>query len=158
MAVQNDFIITGNLGATPEITYTPTGKAVTKLSLAHTPRFRGTDGEWKDGDTTWYVVEVWNNLAVNIAASGIQKGQTLTVKGRLLPRPWKTKDGEDRVEMKIVADDVFVSFDRYTISAERAQSNNANNGGGTRVASTTAPVSDNWDNSQAVADGEEAPF
>jgi single-strand DNA-binding protein len=41
----NKMMIIGNLGADPELRYTPSGKAVTNLRVAVNDRSRGPDGE-----------------------------------------------------------------------------------------------------------------
>ena len=38
----------GNLGADPELRYTPSGKAVANLRVAVNDRYRGQDGEWQE--------------------------------------------------------------------------------------------------------------
>ena len=54
----NKMMIIGNLGADPELRYTPSGKAVTNLRVAVNDRSKGTDGEWVE-ETIWIGVEVW---------------------------------------------------------------------------------------------------
>ena len=58
----NKMMIIGNLGADPELRYTPSGKAVTNLRVAVNHNFRGADGEWQK-ETQWFNVEVWDQAA-----------------------------------------------------------------------------------------------
>ena len=53
----NKMMIIGNLGADPELRYTPGGKAVTNLRVAVNNRHRGQDGEWQE-ETQWFRVEL----------------------------------------------------------------------------------------------------
>ena len=53
----NKMMIIGNLGADPELRYTPSGKAVTNLRVAVNDRSRGADGEWTE-ETIWIGVPV----------------------------------------------------------------------------------------------------
>ena len=52
----NKMMIIGNLGADPELRYTPGGKAVTDLRVAVNDTQRGPDGEWVE-ETLWFRVE-----------------------------------------------------------------------------------------------------
>ena len=42
----NKMMIIGNLGADPELRYTPGGKAVAELRVAVNDRSKGADGDW----------------------------------------------------------------------------------------------------------------
>ena len=48
MASVNKVILVGNLGADPEVRYTPSGKAVASFSLATKEQWTGKDGEKTD--------------------------------------------------------------------------------------------------------------
>ena len=60
-----DFKFEGNLAADAEFHFTPTGKAVTTLRVAHNTRRRNAQGEWSDGPTMWVRVTAWEKLAEN---------------------------------------------------------------------------------------------
>jgi len=68
----NKMMIIGNLGADPELRYTPGGKAVTNLRVAVNNRHRGQDGEWQE-ETQWFRVELWDQAAER-AAEQFRKG------------------------------------------------------------------------------------
>jgi len=57
-------IICGNLTDAPELRFTPNGAAVANFRVAVTPRVR--DGnDWKDGETSFFRVNAWRQLAEN---------------------------------------------------------------------------------------------
>ena len=82
--------VTGFVGNDPRHNVTAAGLAITNFRLASTRRyFDRTKGEWADGETNWYSVAAFRQLAVNAAAS-ISKGDRVVVQGRLRVRPWET--------------------------------------------------------------------
>ncbi len=97
--------IVGNVGEDPELRFTPSGAAVATFSVAVTPRrFDRNTNEWKDGDATWYRVNVWRHLAENVAET-LAKGMRVIVVGNLAARPWENKEkGTSGVSWEITAD------------------------------------------------------
>ena len=90
----NKMMIIGNLGADPELRYTPSGKAVTNLRVAVNNRYRGQDGEWQE-ETQWFRVEVWDQAAER-AAEQFRKGNKVFVEGQLRVREYEGNDGQKR--------------------------------------------------------------
>jgi Single-strand binding protein family len=58
MAADNHTTIIGNLVEDPEVRFTNNGIAVTNLRVAVTQRVQ-QDGQWRDGDTSFFKVNVW---------------------------------------------------------------------------------------------------
>jgi hypothetical protein len=58
MAADNHTTIVGNLVDDPELRFTNTGIAVANLRVAVTQRVQ-QDGQWRDGDTSFFKVNVW---------------------------------------------------------------------------------------------------
>lgn len=82
--------VTGFVGNDPRHNVTDAGLAITNFRLASTRRyFDRAKGEWADGETNWYSVGAFRQLAVNAAAS-VSKGDRVIVHGRLRVRPWET--------------------------------------------------------------------
>jgi single stranded DNA-binding protein len=73
----------GNLVEDPELRFTNTGTAVANLRVAVTQRIQ-QDGEWRDGDTSFFKVNVWRGQAEHLA-DFLAKGDRVMVTGRLLP-------------------------------------------------------------------------
>lgn len=85
------------------------GVDVAGFRLATTPRRYDRKAEqWVDGDTQWYSVSVWRQLAVNCAAS-LRLGDPVVLHGRLTTRPWTTNTGKDVVSLEVEA--TFVGHD-----------------------------------------------
>jgi len=96
----NKMMIIGNLGADPELRYTPSGKAVTNLRVAVNSNRRGADGEWVE-ETLWLRVEVWDQAAER-AAEQLRKGNRIFAEGQLRAREYETSDGQKRTSLELV--------------------------------------------------------
>ena len=95
----NKMMIIGNLGADPELRYTPGGKAVTNLRVAVNNRYRGQDGEWQE-ETQWFRVELWDQAAER-AAEQFRKGNKVFAEGQLRVREFEGNDGQKRTSVEI---------------------------------------------------------
>ena len=80
--------ITGNLTDAPELRFTPNGNPVANFRLAVTARVKDGD-TWRDGDTSFFRINVWRQLAEHVADS-LTKGDRAVVIGRLKSRSWET--------------------------------------------------------------------
>jgi Single-strand binding protein family len=65
----------------PELRYTPNGTQVANFRLAVTARVKDGD-TWRDGETSFFRVNVWRQLAEHVAES-LAKGDWAVVIGRL---------------------------------------------------------------------------
>ena len=84
--------LTGLVATTPKHIVTATGLTITSFRFASTQRrFDRGEQKWVDGDTNWYTVATFRQLAVNVVAS-VQKGQRVIITGRLRVRDWATDD------------------------------------------------------------------
>lgn len=100
----NTIVLSGRLGADPELRTTPSGAAVTTLRVASNRWVPGRDGGEGREETTWLSVVCWNGLAERVARDG-QKGAAITVQGRLQLRAWDdTETGQKREATEIVAE------------------------------------------------------
>jgi single-strand DNA-binding protein len=95
--------ITGNLTDDPELTYTQGGAAVANFRLAVTPRVRDGNG-WKDGDTSFFRITAWRDLAEHLADS-LGKGDRVIVQGQLKTRSWETPEGDKRQVVEVTAEE-----------------------------------------------------
>ncbi|OGC90965.1 MAG: single-stranded DNA-binding protein [candidate division Zixibacteria bacterium RBG_16_53_22] len=101
MASVNKAIILGNLGADPELRYTPTGQAVTSLRIATTEKYKDKSGA-SQSRTDWHNVVCWGRLA-EIAKDYLKKGSPVYVEGRIQYRSYDDKEGIKRYRTDIVA-------------------------------------------------------
>jgi single-strand DNA-binding protein len=95
----NKMMIIGNLGADPELRYTPSGKAVTNLRVAVNNNRRGPDGEWVE-ETLWLRVEVWEQAAERLAEQ-LRKGNKIYAEGELRAREYDANDGQRRTSLEL---------------------------------------------------------
>jgi single-strand DNA-binding protein len=120
--------ITGNLTDDPELKHTGNGNLVANFRLAVTARVKDGEG-WRDGDTSFFRVNVWRQLAEHTAES-LTKGDRAVVIGRLKSRSWETPEGERRSVVEVEADEVAPSLRWATAKPERATSNGGKGKGG----------------------------
>ncbi len=97
--------IVGNLTDDPELRFTPSGAAVCKFRVAHTPRTRDGQDGWKDGEPTFLDCTAWRQLAENVAES-LARGTRVIVAGRLRTERWESKEGEKRSKVVLDVDAV----------------------------------------------------
>lgn len=92
--------LAGNITRDLELRYTDSGRAVTNIGVACSERVRdkGT-GEWKDGETAYFEVQCWGNLAEN-CAEYLRKGDRVVAEGRWTEMSYT--DNEDVTRTKVV--------------------------------------------------------
>jgi single-strand DNA-binding protein len=126
-------IITGNLTEDPEVHFTPNGAAVANLRVAVTARVKDGEG-WKDGDTSFFRVNVWRSLAEHVGDS-LSKGDRVIIVGRLKTRSWETPEGERRTVTEVDAEEIGPSLRWATAKPQRTTNTTATAAAG----STTKP-------------------
>jgi len=102
MAGLNKVMIIGNLGADPELRYSPQGAAFANFSVATTDVwFDKATGE-KQERTEWHKIVTFGKTAEN-CAKYLAKGRQIYVEGRLQTSSYE-KDGQTHYSTKIMAD------------------------------------------------------
>jgi single-strand DNA-binding protein len=99
-------MLIGNLGADPEIKYTPNGTAVANLRLATSDNRKNREGEWEE-KTEWHRVVLYGRQA-ETAKDYLHKGSKLYVEGRLETRSWEDQEGQKRFMTEIVGREFFL--------------------------------------------------
>ncbi|MBU0699532.1 MAG: single-stranded DNA-binding protein, partial [Proteobacteria bacterium] len=100
----NKVILVGNLGRDPEVSYTASGVAVAKFSIATSERWTDKESGERKERTEWHRVVAWRRLG-EICGEYLSKGRQVYVEGKLQTRSWE-KDGVTRYTTEIVASDV----------------------------------------------------
>ena len=96
-------MIIGNLGADPEMRYTPSGRPVTQFNVAVNQSTKNQQtNEWVEA-TDWFRVSVWGDRAER-AAENLRKGNKVFVEGRFKTREFEGRDGQKRTSLEITAD------------------------------------------------------
>ncbi len=106
----NKVMIIGNLGRSPEMRYTPSGRPVTSFSVATNRSWVNADGARRE-DTEWFNVVAWGNLA-EICKQHLTKGQQVYVEGRLQTRGWEDQDGKKHYRTELVANEMIILGER----------------------------------------------
>jgi len=127
MGSVNKVILVGNLGADPELKYTPSSKPICNLRLATTDVFKDKAGQRQER-TEWHRITVWGELGEN-CHKFLRKGRAAYVEGRLQTRTYD-KDGQKHYATDVVADRVV-----FLGSAEGAANGNAGAGSGKKSGS-----------------------
>lgn len=80
--------VTGLVATTPRHIVTQDGLPITSFRLASsTRRFDRSQNKWIDGETNWYTITAFRQLAVNTSGS-VNKGDRIMVHGILRVRDW----------------------------------------------------------------------
>jgi len=98
----NSVTIVGNLGADPDVRYTPSGNAVCNLSIATSRTWKNQAGE-KQEETEWHRAVLFNTQA-EIAKQYLRKGSKAGIEGYLKTRKWTDQQGIERYTTEIRAE------------------------------------------------------
>ena len=125
MAGVNKVILIGNLGADPEVRYTPSGHPVANFRMATSESRNDKDGQRQER-TEWHRIVAWGKLA-ELCGEYLSKGRQVYVEGKLQTRSWQDRDGNKRYTTEVRAQRVQMlgrAQDRESVPA----------GGGEQVA------------------------
>jgi single-strand DNA-binding protein len=86
--------VSGRVVKAPEMSYTPDGLAITRVTLA------SNYYQNREQKTSWYYLTFWRKQAENVNEY-VTKGQSLYVVGNLSIEDWQAKDGSTRTSAKI---------------------------------------------------------
>ena len=120
-------ILVGNLGRDPEMRYTPSGQAVTNLSVATNRSYTDSSGG-QVKETVWFRVSVWGKQAES-CHQYLRKGRSVLVEGRLNPdengnpRIWNRQDGSPAASFEVTAQTVrfLGGRDEVGVGAEESE-------------------------------------
>jgi single-strand DNA-binding protein len=109
----NSCILTGNLGADPEVFYSSDGDPIATFNLA----FRSSKKK-----TNWIKVTCFNKLA-DVTEKHLHKGARIAVVGTLDQHKWETDEGVSRSSYQLIANSIeFIKTD-----GEDSDDNSPNN-------------------------------
>ncbi len=100
----NKVILVGNLGADPDMRYTPSGQGVCELRVATSESWNDKNGQRQER-TEWHRIVVWGKRA-EVCSKYLSKGRQVYVEGRIQTRTYDDKDGNKRYITEIIAADV----------------------------------------------------
>jgi len=100
MASYNRVVLVGNITRDVELRYTPSGTAVTDISLAVNERIKRND-QWVE-EAHFFDVTLWGRTA-EVAGEYLSKGSSVLIEGRLKLDRWE-QDGKKRSKIQIVGE------------------------------------------------------
>ena len=146
MASYNRVVLMGNLTRDVELRYTPSGTAVTDISLAVNERVKRND-QWSD-EVHFFDVTLWSRTA-EIAGEYLSKGSPVLIEGRLKHDRWE-QDGQKRSKIKIVGEKMQM------LGSKGGGSSSGSNSGNQQSSAAPQPVA--AAPAQAAPPDDEVPF
>jgi len=113
----NQLIITGRLGADPEIRRSQDGKPIVNMRVAVSEQWRDKNGERKD-KTEWVSVVIFSEGLAKVAEQYLKKGSRVLLQGKQQTRKWQDQSGNDRYSTELV----MSGFDAKMIMLDGPQS------------------------------------
>jgi single-strand DNA-binding protein len=105
-ALKNKVQLIGNLGNTPDVRTTETGKKWARFSMATSEVYRNQKGE-KITETQWHSVVAWGKVA-EIAEKLLNKGTEVAIEGKLVSRNYTDKQGQKKYITEVQANELLV--------------------------------------------------
>lgn len=100
----NRVVLTGNLGADPELRRTQSGMAVLSMRIAVNDRRKNAQtGEYEDV-VNWVDCTMFGNRAESVS-NYISKGNKVAIEGKLRYSSWE-RDGNRRSKLEVVVDEI----------------------------------------------------
>ena len=105
----NHIVIMGRLTRDPELRYTQSNTPVASFTVAVDRDFGGRDGGEKQTD--FIDCSAWRQTG-EFVSKYFRKGSMIVVSGRLQSRKWQDRDGNNRTNWEISADNVYFGESR----------------------------------------------
>ena len=111
-SLRNKVQLIGNLGKTPEIKTTDSGKKLVKFSVATNEIYTNNKGE-KVKETQWHSVVAWGKLA-DIAEKYLNKGTEVALEGKLITKDYSDKEGNKKQSTEIQVNELLLLGSKTT--------------------------------------------
>jgi len=129
--------VVGNLVSDPEVKFFNSGDAYCNITIAVGSRKKDSDGNWVDGDTSYFDCTVIGSHATNLADS-LVKGQRVIVTGTQTSRAYEDKEGVKRTAYSIRATAIGPDLRWATAQVTKSVGNKSD--GGSAPAPRQAPA------------------
>jgi single-strand DNA-binding protein len=103
----NKVFLLGNLGADPEIKYTPSGTAIATLNLATSENRKNSEGEWEE-KTEWNRIVMFGRQA-EFCKDYVQKGKKIFIEGRIQTRSYEDQNGQKHYITEIIGSNIILA-------------------------------------------------
>lgn len=111
----NNIAVMGRMTKDPELRRTATGTAVTSFTLAVDRDFKNQDGS---RDVDFIDVVAWRNTA-EFVSKYFTKGRMVVVTGSLQIRDWQDKEGHNRRNAEIIANNIYFADSKREADGDR---------------------------------------
>lgn len=118
--LRNSVRLYGNVGKEPEVKTFDNGNKVATFSLATSEKHKNQKGELVE-ETTWHNLVIWGK-PVDIIEKYVNKGDKLSVEGRITNRSYEAKDGTKKYITEIVVNDFLLMGSPKTRNVEVGES------------------------------------
>jgi len=103
----NRVTLVGRVGRNPELTYlTGSGRDLSKFSMVTNEGYYDKDRNWKES-SEWHNIVTWGPQAQRIEKQ-VKKGDLVLVEGKIRTNKWTDKNGQERSNKEIEANNVIV--------------------------------------------------
>ena len=103
----NKVILIGNLGKDPEVRKLESGALLTRFSIATSEQYTDKVSGKRIENTDWHDIVTWRGLA-EVSEKFLKKGMKVYIEGKLKKRTWTDKDGQQRNNVDIIADELTI--------------------------------------------------
>ena len=111
-SLRNKVLLIGNLGKSPEVRTTESGKKLVKFSVATNEVYTNLKGE-KVKETQWHNLIAWGKLA-EIAEKYLNKGSEVAVEGKLITKDYTDKEGNKKFVTEIQVNELLMLGSKAT--------------------------------------------
>jgi single-strand DNA-binding protein len=140
MAGVNKVILLGNLGADPEVRYTPSGMAVANFRIATSESYKNKEGQ-KEDKTEWHKIVTFGKLA-EICGEYLNKGKQVYLEGRIQTSQWEDKEGNKRYTTEIICNQMQMLGRAGEKGSVPAEGPPEDSGGGSQAKEDTSDFDD----------------
>jgi single-strand DNA-binding protein len=105
-SLKNKVQLIGNLGNTPEVRNTESGKKLVTFSVATNETYKNAKGE-KVRETQWHNLVAWGKVA-DIVEKYLEKGSEVAVEGKLISRSYTDKEGNKKYTTEVQVNELLM--------------------------------------------------
>lgn len=105
--LRNSVRLYGNVGQEPEVKSLENGRKMAKFSLATSEKFKDSNGNLVD-ETTWHNLVAWGRT-VDVIEKYVNKGDRISIEGKLNNRSYEGKDGTKKYFTEIVINELLLA-------------------------------------------------
>jgi single-strand DNA-binding protein len=105
MASINNVVLSGNLGADPEVKYSQSGTAIANVNIA-VNEYRKDQASGESQQVTHWIRLVLFGRTAEVLGQYCGKGSKITISGRLSSRQYEDKDGNTRYVTEVIVRDL----------------------------------------------------